>query len=240
MIKISLPVLFIFFITYENTFSKNYNCELVYAKCFENIPVEMISYYETYKKIGVVNKDNINLRNIPVINSSNSKIIGKLYKNDELSIEKIFFVKNNTYVDIQLANSGKERVNNYRYNKWYQVSNGDISGFVFFEFVDIKKKQLFFDRYRHIDSVDLFKDKIKLSKSIEIIITKDSSTNTYNLKGYAWHYNNGYSEIEKIFSESEILRKYFQDKDTKVFFFDEKEIYIESSNEIFTGIYKKF
>ena len=212
----------------------------MYAKCFENIPVEMISYYETYKKIGVVNKDNINLRNIPVINSSNSKIIGKLYKNDELSIEKIFFVKNNTYVDIQLANSGKERVNNYRYNKWYQVSNGDISGFVFFEFVDIKKKQLFFDRYRHIDSVDLFKDKIKLSKSIEIIITKDSSTNTYNLKGYAWHYNNGYSEIEKIFSESEILRKYFQDKDTKVFFFDEKEIYIESSNEIFTGIYKKF
>ena len=240
MIKISLPVLFIFFITYENTFSKNYNCELVYAKCFENIPVEMISYYETYKKIGVVNKDNINLRNIPVINSSNSKIIGKLYKNDELSIEKIFFVKNNTYVDIQLANSGKERVNNYRYNKWYQVSNGELSGFVFFEFVDIKKKQLFFDRYRHIDSVDLLKDKIKLSKSIEIIITKDNSANTYNLKGYAWHYNNGYSEIEKIFSESEILRKYFQDKDTKVFFFDEKEIYIESSNEIFTGIYKKF
>ena len=241
MIKSLLPVSFIFLMTFENAFSNEYNCDQVYAKCFENIPIEMISYFKTYKSKGIINQDNINLRNSPVINLSNNKIVGKLKKNEKVNIKKIFFLKNNTYVDIKLLNSNNiERVNNYRYKKWYLVSNSEISGFVFSDFVNIKKEKIFFDRYRHVDSVNWFTDKFKQIKNIEIVIKKDNSTNMFNLTGYSWHYITGYSEIKKSFPEAVISNKYFQDKDTKIFFFDKDEIYIESTYDIFTGIYKKF
>ena len=98
----------IFLISDIKIFANNSVCEKVYSDCFYNIPKKMITYYKPYNKVGFVNKNSINLRDIPIINSKNSKIILKLKKNDKIEIKKIFYLKNNTHVNLKLANSSCE------------------------------------------------------------------------------------------------------------------------------------
>jgi len=75
---------------------------------------------------------------------------------------------------------------------------------------------------------------------IEITIERDDSNNEYLLKGFAWDYSQGYKEITKKFLINPEVIGTFNDDDLKIFFFDEKEIYVESNDSVFTGIYKKY
>jgi len=93
----------IFLISDIKIFANNSVCEKIYSDCFYNIPKKMITYYKPYNKVGFVNKNSINLRDIPIINSKNSKIVLKLKKNDKIEIKKIFYLKNNTHVNLKLA-----------------------------------------------------------------------------------------------------------------------------------------
>ena len=240
MIRVVLLVA-IFLISDIKIFANNSVCEKIYSDCFYNIPKKMITYYKPYNKVGFVNKNSINLRDIPIINSKNSKIVLKLKKNDKIEIKKIFYLKNNTHVNLKLANSSNfEKVNNYRYKKWYLVSFGNTSGYIFSDFVNIVEDTTWLKRYRHVESTNWSKDKIKLQKNIEITIERDDSNNEYLLKGFAWDYSQGYKEITKKFLINPEVIGTFNDDDLKIFFFDEKEIYVESNDSVFTGIYKKY
>ena len=76
--------------------------------------------------------------------------------------------------------------------------------------------------------------------NVEITIERDDSNNEYLLKGFAWDYSQGYKEITKKFLINPEVIGTFNDDDLKIFFFDEKEIYVESNDSVFTGIYKKY
>ena len=161
----------------------------------------------------------------------------ELKKYDDLT----FLDLNNTHVNLKLANSSNfEKVNNYRYKKWYLVSFGNTSGYIFSDFVNIVEDTTWLKRYRHVESTNWSKDKIKLQKNIEITIERDDSNNEYLLKGFAWDYSQGYKEITKKFLINPEVIGTFNDDDLKIFFFDEKEIYVESNDSVFTGIYKKY
>ena len=158
-----------------------------------------------------------------------------------MKLRKSSILKNNTHVNLKLANSSNiEKVNNYRYKKWYLVSFGNTSGYIFSDFVNIVEDTTWLKRYRHVESTNWSKDKIKLQKNIEITIERDDSNNEYLLKGFAWDYSQGYKEITKKFLINPEVIGTFNDDDLKIFFFDEKEIYVESNDSVFTGIYKKY
>ena len=92
MIRVVLLVA-IFLISDIKIFANNSVCEKIYSDCFYNIPKKMITYYKPYNKVGFVNKNSINLRDIPIINSKNSKIILKLKKTIKLKLRKSSILK---------------------------------------------------------------------------------------------------------------------------------------------------
>ena len=217
------------------------NCNKIYENCFYNIPIELITYYKDISKYGSVNISDVNLRNIPIIGSKNSFAIKKLNKHDKVEIKKVFFLKGNTYVKLKLLNINQfENINNYRFSKWYLVSYDGEDGFVFADYINESQTILNYHRYRHIDSVDWRNNKVELQKNIEIIIVKNKISNSYELKGYAWHHLSGFYEITENLNIDFIDKKKFSNGKLKLFLFDEDEIYIESKIEIFNGIYKKY
>ncbi|MFL2548835.1 MAG: hypothetical protein ACJ0QX_01205 [Gammaproteobacteria bacterium] len=240
MIRLLIMVLTLFLVTLTSH-ANLYNCKNIYESCFENIPKDMITYHQEVNSHGIVNKNNINLRDIPLISSKNSEVLKKIKKNDKVLIKKVFFLKPNVSVRLRLLNSDKvEIVNNYRFGKWYLVSHGDIEGFIFSDFISVEKKiNKKFIRYRHIDSVDWRKNKVDPQKNIELVFKKQND-NAYILQGYAWHYLNGFSEINYTFQNNILSREKIIKDGIKIFLFDENEIFVESDIDIFTGIYKKY
>ena len=175
--------------------------------------------------------------------ASSKDIYQAFYKSFESDRKSAFggVIFLNRKVNLKLANSSNiEKVNNYRYKKWYLVSFGNTSGYIFSDFVNIVEDTTWLKRYRHVESTNWSKDKTKLQKNIEITIERDDSNNEYLLKGFAWDYSQGYQEITiKFLINPEVIGT-FNDDDLKIFFFDEKEIYVESNDSVFTGIYKKY
>ena len=240
MIKNIYLLFFIFFYSI-NCYSGNNSCKDIYYDCFNNIPKKVIAFKKELEKIGFVNTDEINIRDIPLVSSKNSSIIKKVEKNEMVQIKKVFYLKPNTSIKLRLLNSDNyETVNNYRFGKWYLVSYGKLEGFIFSDFITIKENSdSAFTRYRHIDSIDWTHNKTDLQKNVEIIFTQIKD-NTYNLNGYAWHYLNGFSQIRHVFENNIFSKKNISKTGIKIFLFDENEIYLESENDIFTGIYKKY
>ena len=217
------------------------SCEKIYQKCFNNIPKYIIIYYKHMDTYGAVNTNNINFRDIPLIASKNSLIIKKIKKNEKIHIKKVFFLKSNTNISLKLANTNNfEIVNNYKFSKWYLVSYDGVEGFIFSDFVSLDKKQKKqYLRYRHINSVDWTVNKVDQQKNIELLFTPKKN-NSFELRGFSWHYLYGYDEINYIFKKDISSQNKFTNEGIKLFFFDKNEIYLESEAEIFTGIYKKY
>ena len=240
MIRLLIKVLVLFLVSLTSH-ANLYNCKIIYESCFENIPKDIITYHQQVNTHGIINKNNINLRDIPLINSKNSEILKKIKKNDKVLIKKVFFLKPNVSVRLKLLNSNKvEIVNNYRFGKWYLVSHEGIEGFIFSDFISVEKKiNKKFIRYRHIDSVDWRKNKVDPQKNIELVLKKQED-DVYALQGYAWHYLNGFSEINYTFQNNILSKEKIIKDGIKIFLFDENEIFIESDIDIFTGIYKKY
>tara|TARA_X000001036_G_scaffold406237_1_gene414782 strand:+ start:431 stop:1153 length:723 start_codon:yes stop_codon:yes gene_type:complete len=240
MIRLLIKVQILFLVSLTSH-ANLYNCKSIYESCFENIPKDIITYHQKVNTHGIINKNNINLRDIPLINSKNSEILKKIKKNDKVLIKKVFFLKPNVSVRLKLFNSNKvEIVNNYRFGKWYLVSHEGIEGFIFSDFISVEKKiNKKFIRYRHIDSVDWRKNKVDPQKNIELVLKKQED-DAYTLQGYAWHYLNGFSEINYTFQNNILSKEKIIKDGIKIFLFDENEIFIESDIDIFTGIYKKY
>ena len=238
---------------YEHFLGENFNEQpspliLNEAKLIIDIIIKDLSLEFSDSKISLL----LNKKNRNFIYSNNhiyrnyeddviTDISKKIKKNDKVLIKKVFFLKPNVSVRLRLLNSDKvEIVNNYRFGKWYLVSHGDIEGFIFSDFISVKKKiNKKFIRYRHIDSVDWRKNKVDPQKNIELVFKKQND-NAYILQGYAWHYLNGFSEINYTFQNNILSREKIIKDGIKIFLFDENEIFVESDIDIFTGIYKKY
>ena len=233
--------IFSFFLICTNAFANLDSCKSIYQNCFENIPKDMITTYQELNKYGIVNKNNINMRDIPLISSNNSKVLKKIKKNERVLIKKEFFLKPNISVRLNLLNSDNvEIVNNYRFGKWFLVSHNNTEGYIFSEFLTVKKEiNKNFTRFRHIDSIDWSENIVDPQKSIEIILTKQND-DSYIFQGYAWHYLNGFSEINYTFSNNFFSKEKITEDGIKIFLFDKNEIFVESDIDIFTGIYKRY
>jgi len=236
-----LYLLFASIIFDTNCYAINNNCEKIYQYCFNNIPKKMITFHQEFNHLGTINSDEINLRDLPIISSKNSRVIKKIKKNSKVQIKKIFFLKPNTSIKLKLYNVEEyEIINNYRFGKWYLIDYEGVEGFIFSDFVSvIKIKNNKYIRYRHIDSVDWTNNKIELQKNIELTLTFGND-NSIKLKGYAWHYLDGFFEINTVFLGDSSKKNNYKTQTTKLFLFDDNEIYLESDNNIFTGIYKKY
>ena len=73
----SLIRIFSFFLICTNAFANLDSCKSIYQNCFENIPKDMITTYQELNTYGIINKNNINMRDIPLISSNNSKVLKK-------------------------------------------------------------------------------------------------------------------------------------------------------------------
>ena len=233
---------FIFFILYiianQKTFSMNIKCNEIYDKCFNNIPKDLIISYKDFNFEGLINKNNVNLRAMPIIGNNSKFIIKKLKKNEKIQINKVYYLKGNTHVKLKLLNSNNYHiVNNYRFNKWYFISQNNISGFVFAEYIDKIPRVKDYKRYRHVNSVDWTINATELQQNIEIIIYK-TNDNFFEFVGYAWHFDYGYIEIKKKFKRLHQNKNVYYSGKNKIFLFDEEEIYLDFERKIFTGIYK--
>ena len=216
----------------------NIKCTEIYEKCLNNIPSDLIISYEDFNFKGLINKNNVNLRATPIITSNSKFIIKKLKKNEKIQIHKVYYLRGNSHVRLKLLNSNNYHiVNNYRFNKWYFISQNYISGFVFAEYIDKIDKVKDFKRYRHVNSVDWTTNKTDLQQNIEVIISKTNG-NFFELVGYAWHFDYGFTEIKKIFKKVHKDKDIYQSGKDKIFFFDEEEIYLDFEKKIFTGIYE--
>ena len=87
--------------------------------------------------------------------------------------------------------------------------------------------------------MDWRKNKVDPQKNIELVLKKQED-DVYTLQGYAWHYLNGFSEINYTFQNNILSKEKIIKDGIKIFLFDENEIFIESDIDIFTGIYKKY
>ena len=242
MIKIVFYCSLTTFLLFSSTcYAADHTCEKIYKNCFKNVPKKIITFHQDLNQEGKINTNNINLRNLPIVNSGNSKIIKKLKKNSIVQVKQVFFIKPNTSIKIKLKNiENHEVINNYRFSKWYLISYEGLEGFIFSDFVSINKiKNNKYTRYRHIDSVDWTNNKIKLQKNIELTLTFGSE-NSIIMKGYAWHYLDGFFEINTVFLGDASKKSNYETQIAKLFFFDDNEIYLESDTSIFTGIYKKY
>lgn len=240
MIRLFIKTLFLLLISI-NSYANLDNCKNIYQNCFENIPEDMVTFHQELNTYGVVNKNDINIRDIPLISSNNSKVLKKIKTNEKVLIKKVFFLKPNISVRLRLLNTNNiEIVNNYRFGKWYLVSHEDVEGFIFSDFVSVEKKiNKKFTRFRHIDSVDWRENKVDPQKNIELVLTKHNG-DAYILRGYAWHYLNGFSEINYTFANNIFSKEKIVKDGIKIFLFDENEIFVESDIDIFTGIYRKY
>ncbi|MEL0102920.1 MAG: hypothetical protein VW837_05545, partial [Gammaproteobacteria bacterium] len=230
MIKIVFYYSLTTFLLFSSTcYATDHTCEKIYKHCFKNVPKKIITFHQDLNQEGKINTNNINLRNLPIVNSGNSKIIKKLKKNSIVQVKQVFFIKPNTSIKIKLKNIEKyEVINNYRFGKWYLINYDGIDGFIFADFVtiNIQNQTNQYLRYRHIDSVDWTKNKIKLQKNIELTLTLKNE-NSILLKGYAWHHLDGFFEIDTIFYKNILEKSYYQEKSNKLFLFDKNEIYLD-------------
>ena len=76
----------------SSLYAKDDTCKKIYQDCFNNVPKNIITYYKDMDTYGVVNTNNINFRDIPLIASNNSLIIKKIKKNERIQIRKVFFL----------------------------------------------------------------------------------------------------------------------------------------------------
>ena len=232
--------LFLLFIS-SNSYAGNSSCEFFFKSCFENIPTELITYYYDTSEYGAININNVNLRDIPIISKKYSKILKKINKYERVEIKKVFFLKVNSNIKLNLVNSDNaENINNHRFGKWYYISQNDTNGFVFSEFVNIDKMPIKYNRYRHIDSIDWTKNKLNLQKNIEITLNLIEQGESYQLNGYAWSDKNGFLKITEVLKKKQVSKEVFSNDTFKLFLFDKDEMYLESETKIFTGIYKKY
>ena len=74
MIRLFIKVLTLFLLSLTSH-ANLYNCKNIYESCFENIPKDIITYHQEVNSHGIVNKNNINLRDIPLISSKMNMII---------------------------------------------------------------------------------------------------------------------------------------------------------------------
>lgn len=230
-----------FFILNFNCYADESNCEKIYENCFDNVPVELITYYNTVLTHGEINISNVNLRDIPLIKSTNSIVLKKIEKSERVEIKKVFFLKGNTPLKLKILNSNEyEDVNNYRFSKWYLASYQGEEGFIFSDYVTLDKISKKHDRYRHIKSIDWTNNKVELQENIEIEIINNDQDNLYEVQGYAWHFSKGFYRLNQIINKELISKNSFIIDDFKIFFFDKDEIYLESDIKIFTGIYKRY
>lgn len=236
-----LKILLFFFIFNFNCYADESNCGKIYKDCFYNVPTELIAHYDDVLTHGEVNISNVNLRDIPLIKSKNSTVLKKIKKRERVEIKKIFFLKGNTSVKLKILNSNEyENVNNYGFSKWYLTSYQGAEGFIFSDYVTLDKIPKKHLRYRHIKSIDWTINKVELQENIEIEIVNNDQDNFYEVQGYAWHFINGFYELNQIINKELISENSFITEDFKIFFFDKDEIYLESDIKIFTGIYKKY
>tara|TARA_B110000003_G_scaffold242772_1_gene250805 strand:- start:600 stop:1217 length:618 start_codon:yes stop_codon:yes gene_type:complete len=205
------------------------------------VPIELITYYDTVLTHGEINISNVNLRDIPLVKSTNSIVLKKIEKSERVEIKKVFFLKGNTPLKLKMLNSNKyEDVNNYRFSKWYLASYQGEEGFIFSDYVTLDKISKKHDRYRHIKSIDWTNNKVELQENIEIEIVNNDQDNLYEVQGYAWHFSKGFYRLNQIINKELISKNSFIIDDFKIFFFDKDEIYLESDIKIFTGIYKRY
>ena len=121
-------------------FTLNFNC-------FSQTQAEMNKEaYTAFNKTdiilthGEINISNVNLRDIPLIKSTNSIVLKKIEKIERVEIKKVFFLKGNTPLKLKILNSNKyEDVNNYRFSKWYLASYQGEEGFIFSDYVTLDK-----------------------------------------------------------------------------------------------------
>ena len=234
--------IFLFFFAFNfNCYADKINCVKIYENCFDNVPTELITFYDIVLTNGEINISNVNLRDIPLIKSKNSTVLKKIEKSEMVEIKKVFFLKGNTPVKLKMINSDKyEYVNNYRFSKWYLVSYQGEEGFIFSDYVTLDKISKKHDRYRHIKSIDWTNNKVELQENIEIEIVNNNQDNLYEVQGYAWHYSQGFFRLNQIINKELISKDSFIMDDFKIFFFAKDEIYLESDIKIFTGIYKRY
>ena len=234
--------IFLFFFAFNfNCYADKINCVKIYENCFDNVPTELITFYDILLIHGEINISNVNLRDIPLIKSKNSTVLKKIEKSEMVEIKKVFFLKGNTPVKLKMFNSDKyEYVNNYRFGKWYLVSYQGEEGFIFSDYVTLDKISKKHDRYRHIKSIDWTNNKVELQENIEIEIVNNNQDNLYEVQGYAWHYSQGFFRLNQIINKELISKDSFIMDDFKIFFFAKDEIYLESDIKIFTGIYKRY
>jgi hypothetical protein len=205
------------------------------------VPIELITFYDIVLTHGEINISNVNLRDIPLIKSTNSIVLKKIEKSERVEIKKVFFLKGNTPLKLKILNSNKyEDVNNYRFSKWYLASYQGEEGFIFSDYVTLDKISKKHDRYRHIKSIDWTNNKVELQENIEIEIVNNDQDNLYEVQGYAWHFSKGFYRLNQIINKELISKNSFIIDDFKIFFFDKDEIYLESDIKIFTGIYKRY
>jgi len=236
-----LKIFLFFFIFNFNCYADKSNCEKIYENCFDNVPIELITYYDTVLTHGEINISNVNLRDIPLIKSTNSIVLKKIEKSERVEIKKVFFLKGNTPLKLKMLNSNEyEYVNNYRFSKWYLASYQGEEGFIFSDYVTLDKISKKHDRYRHIKSIDWTNNKVELQENIEIEIVNNDQDNLYEVQGYAWHFSKGFYRLNQIINKELISKNSFIIDDFKIFFFDKDEIYLESDIKIFTGIYKRY
>ena len=222
----------------QKTFSMNIKCNEIYDKCLNNIPNDLIISYKDFNFEGLINKNNVNLRTLPIVDNNSTFIIKKLKKNEKIQIHKVYYLKGNTQVKLKLLNSNEYHiVNNHKFNKWYFISQNDISGFVFVEYIDKIAKVKDYNRYRHVNSVDWTINTTDLQQNIEITINKIND-NLLELVGYAWHFDHGYIEIKKVFKKLHQNKNIYYSEKNKIFLFDQEEIYLDFEKNIFTGVYK--
>jgi len=240
MIKRKNIFLFLFFIS-SNSYAGNGSCTVFFKSCFENIPTELITHYYETLKHGAININNVNLRDMPIINTKYSKILKKINKDERVEIKKVFFLKVNSNIKLNLVNSDSaENINNHRFGKWYYISQNNINGFIFSGFVTIDKIPIKYNRYRHIDSTDWTKNQLNLNKNIEITLNLNEQSDSYQLNGYAWSDKNGFLKIAEVLRKNQVSKEIFSNDTFKLFLFDKGEVYLESETKIFTGIYKKY
>ena len=220
-------------------FPKN-TCESIYDSCIDNIPKPLIDTSYNIDKNGLITSD-VNFRNMPLINSSNSKIYRVIKKGTVVNVVKKYYLRHNTIVPVKRRDGHFDHLNNGRYQIWYLINSENEHGFVYENFVSIKKPLPKIKKYRHLDSVNWTKDKINPQKSIEIVVKYENDNPYYMITGYAWDYNSGYSTFNiRGEKTNNIIRSKYDEKNIALRFYDDGYILIVSEIEIFKGRYYNY
>tara|TARA_Y100000590_G_C15715135_1_gene1011614 strand:- start:1480 stop:2016 length:537 start_codon:yes stop_codon:yes gene_type:complete len=178
---------------------------------------------------------------MPLIYSSNSKVLKVIKKGTKVRVIKKYYLRHNSIVPVKRRDGHFDHINNGRYQIWYLINNENGYGFIYEKFVSIKKPLPKFKRYRHLESVNWIKDKVNPQKSIEIVIEYESNNPYYMITGYAWDYDSGYSSFNiRGEKTNNIIRSKYDEKDITLRFYDDGYILIVSEIQIFEGRYYNY